>query len=79
MRRDRGSNVLWFAAGLSVGTAVGILFAPSPGAQTRRYWRQRTGSARDVLMRSKELYDRGCHLADEAAHLYEDGRHLVEG
>lgn len=78
MRSDRSSNALWFVAGLSLGTAVGVLLAPSPGADTRRYLSEQAGSAREVIDRGRELYEEGCELADEAAHLYEEGRHLVE-
>jgi hypothetical protein len=79
MRSDRSSNALWFVAGLTLGAAVGVLLAPSPGADTRRYLTARAGSAREVLDHGRELYEKGCELADEAAHLYEEGRHLVEG
>ena len=78
MASDRTSNVLWFAAGLSLGTAVGILCAPVAGADTRRYLVNRAGSARDYVDRGRELYEKGRELADEAANMYEQGRHLVE-
>ncbi|MGO9520459.1 MAG: YtxH domain-containing protein [Candidatus Korobacteraceae bacterium] len=31
-----GSGFLWFLAGLGIGAAVGILYAPKPGDETRQ-------------------------------------------
>ncbi len=78
MASDRTSNVLWFAAGVSLGAAIGLLAAPASGAETRRYLADHAGSARDYVDRGRELYEKGRELADEAAHMYEEGRHLVE-
>lgn len=72
------SNVMCFLAGLSLGAAAGLLLAPAPGADTRRYLTDRAGSARIYLDKGRELYEQGRELADEAANLYEQGRHLVE-
>lgn len=33
--RSSGSSVLWFLAGMGIGTAVGILFAPKSGRELR--------------------------------------------
>jgi len=91
MSRDRnssnGANILWFIAGLSAGTAVGLLCAPAPGAETRRLLMDRTErskaflatSGRDYLEKGRELYDKGRRLADEAAEMFDEGRKLVEG
>ena len=79
MKSKTTQNVLWFAAGLSFGAAVGVLLAPKPGAETRKYLYGKSDVAREYLHRGKELYDRGRELADEAAAMYEEGRHLVEG
>jgi gas vesicle protein len=72
------SNVMCFLAGLSLGAAAGLLLAPAPGTDTRRYLTNRAGSAREYLDKGRELYEQGRGLADEAAELYEEGRHLVE-
>ena len=72
------SNVMCFLAGLSLGAAAGLLLAPRPGTETRRYLTDRAGSARIYLDKGRELYEQGRELADEAAELYEEGRHLVE-
>jgi gas vesicle protein len=78
MASGRASNVLWFAAGLTLGAAAGLLYAPVRGAETRRYLLNHAGSARDYMDRGRELYEKGRELADEAANMYEEGRHLVE-
>lgn len=40
MAEDNGSNILWFVAGLGIGAAVGILYAPKTGDETRERIRQ---------------------------------------
>jgi gas vesicle protein len=87
MRRNVGSNVLWFLAGVTVGTAASVMFTPISGAETRRALGKGAVSARgfiqdsgrEYIERGRELYEQGRHLADEAAELFEDGRRLVEG
>jgi hypothetical protein len=86
MRQSNSANILWFLAGLGLGTAAGIVMAPVSGAETRRQIGARAGQARqyvgthghDAFERGRELYDKGRHLADEAAEMFEEGRRLVE-
>ena len=79
MRQNSSANVLWFLAGLGVGTAVGIVFAPASGAQTRRNAREYVSThGHDAFERGRELYEKGRQLADEAAEMFEEGRRLVE-
>jgi len=83
---NAAAGLLWFAAGLAVGAAVGILFAPQPGEETRRKLRDladdgRTslaGRSRDLVDRGREFFERGRDIADEAAELFERGRNLVD-
>ena len=77
--RENLTNVLWFAAGMVLGAAVGLLAAPTSGIETRKYLSDRTGAASEYLDYGRQLYEQGRGLADEAATLYEEGRHLVEG
>ena len=91
MSKNRGSsggeNILWFLAGLSAGAAVGLLCAPAPGAETRRFLMEKTErskaflatSGRDYMDKGRELSDKGRRLADEAAEMFDEGRKLVEG
>jgi hypothetical protein len=86
MRNDSSANLMWFLAGLGLGTAAGMLLAPQPGSDTRRMIGSRANEAgqylsahsHDYYERGRELYDKGKHLADEAAQLFDEGRRLVE-
>ena len=74
--RDEKINLLCFMAGASVGAAIGILLAPTSGADTRR--RLSEGAGRELIDKSRELYDAGRRLAEEAAEMYDDGRRLFD-
>ena len=71
---EEQSNFLYFLAGASVGAALGLLFAPASGRETRR--RLSEGTGRELIERSRELYDAGMQFADEAADMYDEGRRL---
>ena len=36
MAENEGGGFLWFLAGLGIGAALGILYAPKPGDETRQ-------------------------------------------
>jgi gas vesicle protein len=84
---DSGSSLAWFFAGAALGVAVGMLFAPKSGSEARRYIAEKAGSGRDAVSglgrdmvdRSKELYEKGRELAGEASDLFERGRRLARG
>jgi gas vesicle protein len=75
---SNAANILYFAAGVSLGAAVGLLLAPAPGSETRRYFANRAGAARGYLDYGRDLYEKGRELADEAEQMYQEGRQLVE-
>jgi gas vesicle protein len=88
-KQDTGSaasGLLWFAAGLTVGAAVGILFAPKPGEDTRRQLADLAANGRNSLAdqgrklmdQSREFFEQGRDLADEAAEIFERGRTLAD-
>ncbi len=62
-----GSGVLWFLAGMGIGTAVGVLFAPKTGRETRDYLMnaaeesrtQVQDKARRVQEQAQQWADRG--------------------
>jgi gas vesicle protein len=84
---DYGSKVVWLMAGVAIGATVALLYAPATGEQTRRTILKRTkdsreaiaDSGRDMLERSKEMYEKGRKMADDAAEMFERGRKIVEG
>ena len=79
MRQNSSANVLWFLAGMGLGTAIGMVLAPASGVETRRHAREYVSThGHDAFERGRELYEKGRHLADEAAEMFEEGRRLVE-
>ena len=85
--QDTGLNLGWFLAGVTIGAALGLLFAPLSGRETREYLGKKAGESKDALTstgkdvadRSKEMFEKGRQLVDEAADLFERGRRLVRG
>ena len=49
MSDNNGGGILWFLAGLGVGAAVGLLYAPKSGDETRQRIRGATEQGRDVV------------------------------
>jgi gas vesicle protein len=68
-----GSGFAWFLAGLGVGAAVGILYAPQSGSETREALRARAEEgrdymktrARDVSGKASEWVDKGRDVVDQ--------------
>lgn len=87
MEEDYSSKALWFVAGAAIGATIALLFAPASGDVTRRRIGRTAAKSRDcvseagrdVLDRSKGLYDKGRKIADDAADLFERGKKMVEG
>jgi gas vesicle protein len=49
MSDRNGSGVLWFLAGLGIGAAVGILYAPRSGNETREAILSRAEEGREYM------------------------------
>ncbi len=64
---DEDKKLSYFFLGLGIGVAVGILFAPSSGEETRQLIRSKADESKDYLKRrgedlrgtAEELVDRG--------------------
>jgi len=85
--QDYGSKVVWFMAGIAIGSTVALLYAPAKGRDTRRKLVKKTyegreqlaESGREMIDRGREMYERGRKLAEDAAEMFERGRKIVEG
>lgn len=86
-QQDEGGKLAWFIAGAAVGAAIGLLYAPKTGKETREYISQKTDQTKETLTetgkevyeKGREIYDRGKQMADDAAQLLERGRKLMRG
>ena len=66
-----GSGALWFLAGIGIGTAVGVLFAPKSGRETR-----------DTLMSAAEegrqqVSERARRVQEQAQQWADRGRDVI--
>ncbi len=83
MAKHESSSLAWFLAGVTVGVAGAILYAPQSGEETREALARATREGRDKLERGsrqaaergREFYEQGRRFANEAA---ESGREAVE-
>ena len=65
MSDRNGSGVLWFLAGLGIGAAVGILYAPQSGSETREILMARAEEGRDfVRKRARDAREQGIFLQE---------------
>jgi gas vesicle protein len=76
--KDMGSSFgMGFVIGAIVGVAIGFLYAPKPGTETRTLLRDR---ATEVADRTREVADKTREVAGEARKRVEDrlGHHEAE-
>jgi len=61
-----GSSLIWFLAGLGLGAAAGILYAPRSGNETREQLRARAEEGREyVKSRAREAREQAAQWADK--------------
>jgi len=61
-----GSSLIWFLAGLGLGAAAGILYAPRSGNETREQLRARAEEGREyVKHRAREAREQAAQWADK--------------
>jgi gas vesicle protein len=84
--RDSSNSFLWFLAGLGIGAAVGVLYAPRSGSETREALRARAEEGREYMRerareareQANEWVDRGREVVnqqkDQFRSAYEAGR-----
>jgi len=64
---DEERRLSYFFLGLGVGVAIGILFAPKAGEETREYLKSKADEGKDfVKRRSEELRDSATGLFDRS-------------
>jgi len=52
MSDEGGSSFGWFLAGLGIGAAIGMLYAPKSGQETRDELRRRAEEGREYVIKS---------------------------
>ena len=61
-----GNSLIWFLAGLGLGAAAGILYAPRSGNETREQLRARAEEGREyVKNRAREAREQAAQWADK--------------
>lgn len=68
---DNTSKLSFFFLGLGIGVAVGILFAPKTGEETRELIRGKAGEGKDYVKRRSE------ELRESAAEVLERGKSTI--
>jgi gas vesicle protein len=71
MSDDSSNGFLWFLAGLGVGAALGVLYAPKSGRETREAILNAAEEGRDVVR------DRARQYKDQASDWVERGKDVV--
>jgi gas vesicle protein len=66
MADNDGSGILWFMAGLGIGAALGILYAPKTGEETRQQILDAAGQGKDVVKeRARQAREQAGTWADK--------------
>ena len=66
MADDNGGGILWFLAGLGIGAALGILYAPKTGEETRQQILDAAEQGRGAMReRARQARDQAGTWADK--------------
>jgi len=64
---EEDKRISYFCLGLGIGVAVGILFAPKSGEETRQLLRSKADESKDFIkQKGLELKDSAADLADKS-------------
>ncbi len=77
---DSDSNsFLWFLAGLGIGAAVGILYAPKSGRETReQIWQAAEDGRETVTARAKQYKDQANQWVDKGKQYVDSQREQIK-
>ena len=79
MAENGGSKFGYFLAGLGIGAAIALLFAPRSGEETREYLRERYDDVRDTTKKkARELRERTEELVEKGKDFVDRQRESVE-
>jgi len=79
MADNGGSKFGYFLAGLGIGAAIALLFAPRSGEETREYLRERYDDVRDTTKKkARELRERTEELVEKGKDFVDRQRESVE-
>jgi gas vesicle protein len=71
MSDRNGSGVLWFVAGLGIGAAVALLYAPQSGEETREILMAKAEEGRDFMKkRAREAREHADKWAERGKEVY---------
>ena len=71
MENNDGAKFLYFLTGVSIGTMVGVLFAPHSGKRVRELIADQAGESREYLLR------KGTELREQASDYVERGKEVL--
>jgi gas vesicle protein len=71
MSESEGSGFLWFLTGLGIGAAIGVLYAPRSGRETRETLVSKAEEGRNVVA------DRAQKAREQATGWVDKGRDLI--
>jgi gas vesicle protein len=71
MADDSSNGFLWFLAGLGIGAAVGVLYAPKPGRETREDILRAAEDGRELVR------DRARQYRNQAGEWVDRGKDVV--